>query len=277
MTLGGVVQALNESNWLGLREFPEVKILPKFGWLDINHLVNNGDLRSPRLRMAFHDVSQLSPIVSESGRIDAHAVASNLQQGATLVIDAVDELHSDVREIASELEIAAKAPVQANLYVSYGRGRAGFGTHSDPHDVLVAQVVGEKTWRIFGANAGYPAPTSPIEARTIRAGDALFLQRGWWHQVVADERPSAHLTFAISHLSDSDLLMFASHYLSLQAGVRTCPPQVRGVEQLGMDSIGELDGLIQRPEFRDGFRAWTLRRYISRTVVDLDPGQVPKP
>ncbi|MEU9499710.1 cupin domain-containing protein [Streptomyces sp. NPDC048196] len=60
------------------------------------------------------------------------------------MIDAIDELHEPVADLAQHLEGWLRTHVQVNAYASWS-AQEGFGTHWDDHDVIVVQVEATST------------------------------------------------------------------------------------------------------------------------------------
>ncbi|MFK0287987.1 cupin domain-containing protein [Streptomyces sp. NPDC090499] len=141
-------------------------------------------------------------------RVHPAELHQRLAEGASLVIDQVDHLHEPVGDLAAELESWLRAPVQVNLYASWTAAE-GFGTQWDDHDVVVVQAEGAKRWRLFGPTRHMPLhrdiadpeppPDEPVAELVMRPGDLLYLPRGWWHAVTADQDThSLHLTCGIT-------------------------------------------------------------------------------
>jgi ribosomal protein L16 Arg81 hydroxylase len=67
-----------------------------------------------------------------------------------------------------------------------------------------------------------PRPDEPAELDvTLRAGDALFFPRGWWHRPAGTGEPAMHLTFGIYRPSGLDLVRWLCDRASENAdGIR---------------------------------------------------------
>ena len=84
----------------------------------------------------------------------------------------------------------------------------GFAVHHDTHDVLVLQVAGEKRWLLYEPLLELPlkhqryspalAHGQPTDDLVLRAGDTLYLPRGWLHQAETSTTDSLHLTRSVS-------------------------------------------------------------------------------
>jgi hypothetical protein len=94
---------------------------------------------------------------------------------------------------ARALEAAVQAPVQINYYATPGEAQ-GLGAHTDPHDVLVCQLHGRKTWDVAG-----------LGTLTLGPGDWLFVPRGTRHDVRnLHSEPTAHLAIGFHPLTWGD-------------------------------------------------------------------------
>ncbi|MCA1630198.1 MAG: cupin domain-containing protein, partial [Acidobacteria bacterium] len=147
---------------------------------------------------------------------------SQLRDGATLVLDAVEELHAPLTALAESLELAFRERVQINLYAGWRTSR-GFDLHWDDHDVFILQVAGRKRWRVYGetrpspvANDVEPAPKptrDPLWEDTLEDGDLLYIPRGWWHVAFPLDEPTLHLTVGVHKRTGLDLLRWLSENL----------------------------------------------------------------
>lgn len=149
-------------------------------------------------------------------RIQPAELHAQLRDGASLVLDSVEKIHPPVGVAAEGLERFLGTSVQVNAYASWTE-REGFGLHWDDHDVVVVQVHGSKRWRLYGSTR--EAPTfrdvetpekpegDPVADIVLTPGDVLYLPRGWWHAVTADQgTESLHLTFGLVSHTGADLL-----------------------------------------------------------------------
>ena len=117
------------------------------------------------------------------------------------------------------LEVDLGHPAQANAYYT-PRGSQGFAVHHDTHDVFVLQVAGEKHWRSTTRSSSCRSRTSGTRRRsastgpptlelTLRAGDTLYLPRGWLHDALTSETDSLHVTVGINLHTWVDALRLA--------------------------------------------------------------------
>ena len=147
------------------------------------------------------------PGIAELRRVEA--------QGKTLVLMAMQHRWPAVAALCRRLEGVFHCPVHSNLYLTPG-GAQGFDAHYDPHEVLVLQLDGSKTWRLYGparplplADERFQGPKDDLGApREVRleAGDLLYLPRGHVHEAFTSEVPSLHLTLGVNVYRWADLL-----------------------------------------------------------------------
>jgi hypothetical protein len=135
-------------------------------------------------------------------------VLEEWQAGATIVLQALHVNWHPLAVFCRLLEGAIGHTVQANSYYT-PRGSQGFAVHHDTHDVLVLQVAGEKRWLLYDPLFELPLKHQryskalgehgePVDDFVLRAGDTLYLPRGWLHQAETSDTDSLHLTIGIN-------------------------------------------------------------------------------
>eukprot|EP00908_Phaeocystis_cordata_P001047 Transcript_11123.p2 GENE.Transcript_11123~~Transcript_11123.p2 ORF type:complete len:511 (-),score=238.91 Transcript_11123:80-1612(-) len=95
-----------------------------------------------------------------------------------------------------------------NAYLTPAHSQ-GFAPHFDDVDAFVLQVEGSKRWRVYAPRSeeeALPRFSSPNFAQedigvplaelTLRAGELLYLPRGWIHQAESVDEDSLHLTLS---------------------------------------------------------------------------------
>jgi hypothetical protein len=200
-------------------------------WPALNAILRQHRLPFPRLRLALDGEvvpagSYLDEVPSRRGgvipRLLAGPFAGRLRAGATLVLDAVEELRDPIGDLAHRLEHDLREHVQVNAYASWGTTH-GFDVHWDDHDVFVLQVAGRKRWRVHGPTRPFPMhrdvepppepPAEPIAEFVLEDGDALYVPRGHWHDASAIGAPSLHLTFGFTPATGVDLVAWLADQL----------------------------------------------------------------
>jgi hypothetical protein len=196
-------------------------------WERLNEILEQHRLDFPRLRLT-RDGQSLAPSaylrhITGRGkpavpRLRHAELTQQLSAGATLVLDAVDELHQPLTELAEGLELFFHERVQINAYAGW-RTSHGFDLHWDDHDVFILQVTGRKRWSIHGMTRPYPIAGDskkdkpdgePLWEKTLQDGDLLYIPRGFWHVALPLNEPTLHLTVGVHNRTGMDLLRWAT-------------------------------------------------------------------
>jgi hypothetical protein len=177
---------------------------------------------------------------------DVPRVLAEWEAGATIVLQALHVNWQPLAVFCRQLEDALDHPVQANSYYT-PRGSQGFAVHHDTHDVLVLQVAGEKRWLLYEPLLELPLKHQryskalgehgePTDDLVLRAGDTLYLPRGWLHEAETSDTDSLHLTVGITAYTWLDAAKAALRPLEQDADLR------RGVAP----TSGEADEISER-------------------------------
>ncbi len=171
--------------------------------------------------------------LSETGLADRGLVARAYQEGATLILPQLHRKQRPLAELCRALEQDFTHAVQTNIYLTPPNAQ-GFQTHYDTHDVLVMQVEGTKSWRLYDTPVGAPfrgeqftpdaVAAGEITAELVmQPGDVLYVPRGLMHDAVnADtDGPSLHITTGILVKTWADFLLEAVSEAALKS------PQLR--------------------------------------------------
>lgn len=204
------------------------RLLP---WHELNELLRRHRLDFPRLRlMRDGERVAVSSYIRHATNARRHTIprllpeslTKHLREGATLVLDAVDELYQPIEELAENLEFIFHERVQVNMYAGWQTSR-GFDLHWDDHDVFILQVTGRKLWRVYGETRKYPVTgdvaekplnvDAPLWEAMMEDGDLLYIPRGFWHVALPVAEPTLHLTVGIHNRTGLDLLRWLSESL----------------------------------------------------------------
>ncbi|MER5890207.1 cupin domain-containing protein [Streptomyces sp. NPDC001941] len=186
----------------------------------VDELVSRRGLRTPFLRVAKNGATLPEGSFTSPGGVGA-TIADQLddtklwrafEDGATLVLQALQRTWEPVADLVSALSAELGHPVQANAYVTPPQNR-GFDHHYDVHDVFVLQVSGTKRWIIHEPVRTDPLRDEPWTDRrpevaeaaeggarldaVLGPGDVLYLPRGWLHAAEAQGEVSIHLTLGV--------------------------------------------------------------------------------
>ncbi|ADU47053.1 cupin domain-containing protein [Intrasporangium calvum] len=251
----------------------------------VDELVSRRGLRTPFVRVAKNGQTLPDSAFTAGGGVGA-GIADQVSDdkllrlfadGATIVLQGLHRTWAPVSDFVAALAEDLGHPVQANAYVT-PRQSQGFNDHYDVHDVFVLQVAGEKHWRIrlpvhlwptrdqpwtaYRERVGQAAAEPPLLDVTLRAGDCLYLPRGFLHSATATEEVSAHLTLGVhtwtrAHLAEA-LVAEAMHALVDAESERAPLP-------LGVD-VGNPAGVADE--------VTRLREVLAGLVEGIDPDRV---
>jgi len=211
-------------------------------WSELNRILEKHRLEPPRLNLfqAGESVAAdkyLTKLDDMGPRLRAAELTNLLAQGATLIVNAFEDLYEPVGKLAAEMERIFRINIQANLYAGW-RTDHGFLLHYDDHDTVILQIAGRKHWRVYRPTRLYPLgdkkdvegakqPTEePIWDNILEDGGMLYLPRGWWHVVYPIDEPTLHLTVALRNHRGLDLLHWFVNEFKNQAEVRQDIPHL---------------------------------------------------
>lgn len=260
-----MTESLSESAWrlafgrlapeevFALREGTSWRLLPgtvpdRYASLlsvaDLDAFLRSDAARHPRVTMADggrHGSAAIPPdeyLEAQGNRVDLPRLLARHDAGGSLVVSQFHELHPPIARFCRGLEKVFLHPVQANIYLT-PPGAQGFRVHFDTHDVLVMQVSGAKSWRVWDGTpfplpsratpwANKQSPSGIPHALTLNPGDALYLPRGVMHEAAAQsgDAPSLHITIGFLEASIADMLrevleMLEAEEPALRASVPT--------------------------------------------------------
>src|SRR5260370_6481674 len=221
------------------------KFAPLLTWPALNQILSLHQLDTPRLRLArdgqpipaesFISYTRArSPHSSPPVRLRSTELTRHLQEGATLIVDAVDEIHSPITDLAVNLEQLLRARIQVNMYAGW-RTSPGFDLHWDGHDVLILQISERKHWKVYPMTREYPVqgdskkenpPETPLWEGMLEDGGLLYIPRGWWHVAVPLDEPTLHLTVGIHRATGLDFLSWYADRLRSSIDVRKDLPRL---------------------------------------------------
>jgi len=170
-------------------------------------LVRDGTTLSTRdtCRTAGVGHRTLDDVIQPNRVLELHAA------GATMVLQGLQLSDPRLARLANNLALDLGHAVQVNAYLSPVAAK-GLELHFDFHDVFVLQLDGCKRWRVWEplARTLQPVRSGPKEAMptfdelgepamdlTLRAGDCLYLPRGFPHAAETVDAASSHLTIGV--------------------------------------------------------------------------------
>ena len=228
-------------------------------WSVLNGILDHQALD---LQMTLVKEGHILPVESYRAgrRLLAHRVTTLLREGATLIINHIDEKYGPIGALAQNLERTLNCRVGVNMYAAW-RSSRGFDLHSDDHDVFILQVAGKKNWQIHGESIRFPVDTSgfrsnpptkgPIWQSCLGPGDLLHIPRGWWHVALPCDVPTIHLTVGIYSPTALSLLTWLTNRLKSREMMRMDIPRIAdaetkarymtAVQELVSEALSEID------------------------------------
>jgi cupin superfamily protein len=163
--------------------------------------------------VAGHDVTRRVGIGNHdlSDVVSANQVIDRYRRGDTVVLQGLHHTSPHLARLANNVALALDHPVQVNAYLSPPSAR-GLDLHFDFHDVFIVQLGGSKRWRVWAPLARMTEPVKgrhaiagprleelgdPLLDLTMRAGDCLYLPRGYPHAAETLDEHSDHLTIGL--------------------------------------------------------------------------------
>ena len=260
---------------------------------DLDAFLRTDAARSPRISMADagrkgsagvppHEFSD------DMGRVDLPRLLQRFDTGGTLVVSQFQDMHAPLARFCRGLEKAFLHGVQSNIYLT-PPGAQGFRPHFDTHDVIVLQVSGEKSWRVWDGTP-FPSPTRRTpwnnqheglgEPHTMlmRPGDALYIPRGVIHDAAAQEtgEPSLHLTIGFLEPAWAEMMRDLIDAIEQeQPLLRASFPTWRLADEDGISRVasmlGPMAALLGQPELAERLAVMALDR-VSQDRMPL-PGR----
>ena len=240
-------------------------------WSELNAILEQHRLTPPRLKLykdgqPLDPTQFLTPAMFGVPRLDAGGLATCLAQGASLILDDVQEMAPRVRELMQSFQDVLHTDAFANLYAGWHSQKA-FHIHWDPQEAFVIQLCGRKRWRVYQPTRQHPLkndieppplPTAaPAWEGVLADGDALYIPRGWWHEAFPLNEPSLHLTIALTPPTTLDYLAWVVSRLRQHVEMRASLPDDLPSQSAVAEGIPRLVAeALQHAPLEDFLREW---------------------
>lgn len=160
--------------------------------------------------------AEYRPFERPDGRPEMSAIYRAYASGWSIAVYSLHRRSAPVTRLANSLASELRQKIHVNLYCTPSDAR-GLMAHADSHDVVVLQLEGRKSWRVFAPQYLLPlegqrttvnldALGAPVLEATTEPGQILYLPRGFIHEAVRTSVPSMHLTIGIHPLRWLDML-----------------------------------------------------------------------
>lgn len=267
-----------------------------FSWAKVNDLLDRPKLWDGRcVEMALagrvlEPREYCRPGIARTGepnlRPDRLKVAQLLQKGATFVLDYLEGIDPEVAATARCLERLFGTSTSCNMYCSWQRV-PGYASHFDTMDVVAIQIEGEKLWNIYEGR--FPEATfSPgirpsdftaeqtnrmkgriAQQITMRKGDILYLPRGVYHDALATDAASLHLSFGASPLVGFTVVGMLASEAPKQEFLRKRLPHFEDREDLAgyLAAVGDhLKAMLSDPALVDAVIEYQKGRVFEKVT-----------
>ena len=240
-------------------------------WNELNAILEQHRLTPPRLKLyrdgqAVDPSLYLTPAMFGVPRLDAGGFAASLAQGASLILDDVQELAPKVRDLMHGFQDALHTDAFANLYAGWHTQKA-FPVHWDAQEAMVLQLCGRKRWRVFSPTRLHPLkndiepppqPTgAPAWEGVLEDGDTLYIPRGWWHEAYPLAEPSLHLTVSLTPPTSLDYLGWAIAKLRAHSELRASLPMDQAAQQAASATVaGLVADTLREASLGDFLQEW---------------------
>lgn len=217
-------------------------------------------------------------------------VSAFARRGASLVCNEIETLTPGLRAVTSVLEQTFNGRANCNLYCSW-KDRQAFDSHYDKHEVFALFLEGEKRWRLYEGRIENPIHHAMfanqtqeyldsqkgrvVQEITTRPGDLLYIPRGQFHDALATDAASLHVTFALAVPNGLTLLTDAWERAAADPLFRADlpAPAERGYETKLTEHLGALKDrfaeLITGPAFVERAKHVQQSYPVRRQVYDL--------
>jgi ribosomal protein L16 Arg81 hydroxylase len=145
-------------------------------------------------------------------KVNVPKVYSKYNSGATLIINAAQDLFENLSSLCRSFEGFFKFPFQANIYITPPNSQ-GFIKHYDTHDIFLIQIKGPKTWCLYESKiklATYLEPNGDKHTKLldieINTGDVLYLPRGIVHEAFSEEKSTIHVNLVPKQIFGYNLI-----------------------------------------------------------------------
>lgn len=259
------------------------KLADLFSWDVLNRTLEQARFPSSRL-VLFKAGQKVDPSrYLQEERVNATGLTNELANGATLILNACEEVHPPLQNLCAELERTFHVYVHVNLYAGWRKDN-GFSVHWDDQDNLILQIAGRKHWKVWAPTRAFPfkndvVDTSsstkpegpPIWEGVLEPGGVLNMPRGWWHVAYPMDEPCLHLTVTIKNLHGIGLLRWFAHTMKSSEAARMPLPLIASEQQqrAWLDAVWQDLRASWGPELLNRYLAYADEQAVSRPSLKL--------
>jgi hypothetical protein len=161
------------------------------------------------------------------GENDITSLSSEYARGKTIYVHKLEQRWQPVAALCRKVEASLCHPVNASMFLT-PRNSQAVGIHFDAVDGFVLQIEGSKHWRLYKPTIQLPLKEGyevishgqyeavsraqlgePIQEVHLKAGDLMYIPRGFLHEAFASDASSLHITLSVSVFRWVDLVRAA--------------------------------------------------------------------
>ena len=261
---------------------------------EIDKFLSRSDIRHPSLRIVQngneHDLGSYTKEFElgahrSHDQIDNEKMFALYSAGATIVLQHLQHNIPGLGIFTNSLEEKFGCNVHASSFITPPAAQ-GFTSHYDTYSFFALQISGLKKWSIYPKTPLSPVredrltdkswvPCDPIAVVTLKAGDFLYVPRGWFHSAESATETSIHLTFGFFLPTLLDIFQAAIKDMYKFEESRKTPSPIESNGRLTLDKQ-ELsafkDFLIRNIDLNAGYES--LQQKFSMRRIDNRNGRL---
>lgn len=197
---------------------------------DLNDYLSRSDIRYPDIRVVNNGaelpLDEYAYTYSYGnnvfqGNINIDKVLNFYQNGATISFQLLQRSIKKLSLFSNMIERYLKCSTQTNLFLTPSNSQ-GFTAHYDTHSVIILQIYGHKTWRLYDETVNLPLVrdveyddevnidlNSPHREIVLEAGDFLYVPKGVYHEAFTTEKDSLQIAVGLHPKSWSEIMHIA--------------------------------------------------------------------
>lgn len=147
----------------------------------------------------------------------AQAAMEGFRNGDTIFLMNLHTMLKSAGDLQRLLLSRLSAIVWMNAYIA-PPGSSALKRHFDTHDAFIIQTSGRKTWRVYAPAQSLAVPRQAMSPKvslksgqlvlehSLQAGEILYVPACFFHEAVAEERGSIHITVGVHSYTMADLV-----------------------------------------------------------------------
>ena len=238
-----------------------------FTLMDFQRHLNNPLLKPEwvHIKRGEKDISSDDVLFSKNVQLrhlhfmDKELINQEISKGSALVLEGIDILEPDVNALCAEFDRGLPCGIANSVVFFSQKGNEAYEAHADSNDVVVIQLEGRKTWKLyeyrqrayFGNDKLTSEQLGPVRHEiTLRPGDALYVRAGIPHHCITESNYSLHMAFDLLDRTPEPAAITgeANHLYNFNCAA----PYVDGSEV-----IDKYIELLKSPGFQDDVRKET--------------------